>query len=69
MILFFYYYFKNLREISSSYNKFPYYILEIMAENYAIPLSELKLLVKNSQKEGYLIHSPDNSYRINLNDC
>ena len=55
---------KMLHEISDLYDKIPYYVLEIMAENYAIPLSELKLLVKNSQKEGYLIHSQDNSYTI-----
>ena len=51
-------------EISGLYREFPYYILEIMAENYAIPLSELKLLLRNSQKKGYLIRSGHNSYKV-----
>lgn len=53
-----------IREISISFGEFPYYILEIMAENYTIPLSELRILVKNSQKEGFLIRLKDNLYRI-----
>ena len=56
---------KMLYEISQSYSKFPSYLLEIMAENYAIPLSELKFLLKNSQKEGFLIHLEGNLYKIN----
>lgn len=56
---------KMLHEISSTYSKFPYYVFEILAENYAIPTSELRILVKNSLKEGYLIRSGDNSYIIN----
>ncbi len=55
---------KMIREISGSYEKFPFYVLEIMTENYAIPLSELRILVKNSLNEGFLIRSQDNSYRI-----
>ena len=56
---------KMLLEISDLYDKIPYYILEIMAEDYAIPLSELKMLIRNTQKEGILIQLQDNSYRIN----
>ncbi len=56
---------KMIHEISESYNKFPFYVLEIMAENYAIPLFELKFLVKDSLKEGFLILSEDNSYKLN----
>lgn len=51
-------------EISGLYREFPYYVLEIMAENYAIPLSELKLLLRNSQKKGFLIRSGHNSYKV-----
>ena len=36
---------KMLQEISRSYSFFPYYVLEIMAENFDIPISELKILV------------------------
>lgn len=55
-----------LREISSSFKKFPYYVLEIMAENYGIPLSDLSLLVKNSRRKGCLIQSLDNYYTIDM---
>jgi len=57
---------KMIDEISESYDKFPFYVLEIMAENYAIPSSELRFLVKNSLKEGFLIRLKKNSYRINV---
>lgn len=57
---------KMLQEISRSYTTFPFYVLEITAENYAIPLSELRLLVRSSLKEGFLILSEDNLYRLNL---
>ena len=53
-----------LSEISKSYRKFPFYILEIMADNYSIPSSELRILVNNSLKEGYLIRSGDNLFTI-----
>ena len=54
---------KMLQEISCSYNVFPYYVLEIMAENVDIPLSEIKILAKSFQKKGILIYQ-DGSYRI-----
>ena len=53
-----------IQEISGLYDEFPYYVLEFMAENYDIPLSELKILVNNSQKEGFLIRLKDNLYVI-----
>ncbi|MFW9822596.1 MAG: DUF1922 domain-containing protein [Candidatus Thorarchaeota archaeon] len=55
---------KMLCKISESYNTFPFYVFEIMAENYAIPLSELKTLVGNAQREGRLIALDKNSFRI-----
>ena len=55
---------KMLQEISDSYTVFPFYVLEIMVENYTIPSSELRILAKNSLKEGFLIRSGANSYRI-----
>lgn len=54
---------KMLQEVSSSYSIFPYYVLEIMAENFDIPSSELKILVKAFQKKGTLIRQ-DGSYKI-----
>ncbi|KKM12570.1 hypothetical protein LCGC14_1720070 [marine sediment metagenome] len=57
--------FKNMIcEISESYNKFPFYVLEIMAENYSIPLTELRFLLQNSLNEGFLLLSKDNLYKI-----
>jgi hypothetical protein len=56
---------KMLKEIYSAYKKFPYYIIEIMAENYGILASELKGLTKNFQKKGILKQLDDNSYTIN----
>ncbi|MFX0021521.1 MAG: hypothetical protein ACFE9S_04295 [Candidatus Hermodarchaeota archaeon] len=44
-----------LSNISESYNSFPYYIIEIMAENYGIPHPEVKLLTRKLQKQGSLI--------------
>jgi hypothetical protein len=55
-----------LREISNTYKKFPSYVFEIMAEDYGIPLSELKILVHTFQNEGILIRLSDNVYSINL---
>ena len=59
---------KMLREISSTYNKFPLYIIEVMAENYGIPSSELKHLTKRFQKKGILIQLDDYFYIIKLEE-
>ncbi|MHA2036245.1 MAG: DUF1922 domain-containing protein [Promethearchaeota archaeon] len=56
---------KILVEISDSYNRFPYYVLEIMADNYGIPRLELKLLVKAYQKKGILIQK-NSQFKIEL---
>jgi len=57
---------KMLKEISSTYKKFPDYVLEVMADNYGIPHSQVKLLKKLFQKEGILEQLDNKSYRINL---
>jgi len=54
---------KMLQEISGSYTVFPFYVLEIMAEDFGIPVSELKILVKAFQKKGILLRQ-DGSYKI-----
>ncbi|MFX1377905.1 MAG: DUF1922 domain-containing protein [Promethearchaeota archaeon] len=43
-----------LYNLSKAYNTFPYYIIEIMAENYNIPKSEVKLLTRKLKKQGVL---------------
>jgi len=44
-----------LMELSKLYGKFPKYLLEIMAENYGIPQSELSLLINEFKKNEILI--------------
>jgi len=55
---------KMLHEISDSYTEFPFYVFEIMAENFGIPLSELKILIKNFLKKGFLIGLKDKFFKI-----
>jgi len=43
-----------LLELSKLYDKFPKYMLEIIADNYGIPALELKLLIKSFKKQGFL---------------
>jgi hypothetical protein len=56
-----------LIKISSSYNKFPYYTLELMSDEYGIPPSDLKFLVKSYQIKGILTKCNDSTFLINLN--
>ena len=44
-----------LMELSKLYGKFPKYMLEIMAENYGIPHSELCVLINEFKKNKILI--------------
>jgi len=55
---------KMLFEISAMYKKFPIYIIEVMAENYGIPIAELKNLTKNFQKKGILVRLDNYSYTV-----
>ena len=57
---------KMLKEIASTYKKFPLYIIEIMAENYGIPTSKLKRLTKSFQKKGILVQLDDYSYTVKI---
>ncbi len=60
---------KMLSELSDLYTKIPYFIFEILAENYNIPDSELKILIHSFQKKGVIIRNKqDYMYRIKLND-
>jgi len=54
---------KMLQEISNSFTQVPFYVFEIMIENFGIPSSEIKILVKAFQKEGILVHQ-DGFYKI-----
>ncbi|MFX0167311.1 MAG: DUF1922 domain-containing protein [Candidatus Hodarchaeota archaeon] len=57
---------KMLKEIYSTYKKFPLYIIEIIADNYGIPASELEVLTRSFQKKGILIRLNDNSYTVKI---
>lgn len=55
---------KMLWELSHKYKSFPLYIIEIMAENYGIPISEVKLLARSFQKRGILKRIKNYSYQV-----
>lgn len=57
---------KMLLRISSLYHKFPLYVIEVMADNFGIPPSEIKILTRNFMKEGILKRSRYNSYSLDL---
>lgn len=56
---------RMLIEISKTYKEFPYYIIEVMADNYGIPNSEIKILTRYFLKEGFLIRLENYFYSIN----
>ena len=54
-------------DLSKTHNSFPYYAIEIMAENYGIPKSEVKLLTKRLLRKGFLVRLKDNYlYKIKM---
>ena len=56
---------KMLLELSKSYKEFPLYMVELIAENYNIPDKELKLLIRNFQKNEMLTLK-NNLFHINF---
>jgi len=56
---------RMLIEISKTYKEFPNYIIEVMADNYGIPESEIKVLTRYFLKEGFLIRLENYFYSIN----
>ncbi len=56
---------KMLLELSKSYKEFPLYMVELIAENYNIPNKELKLLIRNFQKNEMLTLK-NNLFHINF---
>ena len=57
---------KVLKELYELYKEFPFYLIELNAEKYEIPLSEVKLLVRSYQKEGKLIETAKNMLTIRI---
>ncbi|MFX1279868.1 MAG: hypothetical protein ACFFA3_10660 [Promethearchaeota archaeon] len=55
-----------LKEISLTYDRFPDYVFDVMADKFKIPQVELRLLEKEFLKKGILKKIYDRSYTINL---
>jgi hypothetical protein len=53
-----------LLNIADTYKQFPDYVLEIRAEEYDIPHSELKLLTNHFIKEGFLLRLDNYIYSL-----
>lgn len=56
-----------LIELSKSYKEFPRYLIEIMADNYAIPQPELSLLIRHFREKGILTISSSKAYYYKVN--
>ena len=57
---------KMLLKISSLYREFPLYVIEVMADSFGIPSSEIKVLTRNFMKEGIIIKLNTNFYKLDL---
>ncbi len=56
-----------LQYLQSTYKKFPKFMIEIIAENYGIPPSEVKELIYIYRKKGTLRILKDEGYYYQLN--
>lgn len=65
-------YFKKFLDVlhflQLTYRKFPKFMIEIIAENYGIPLKEIKPLIVKFRKEGILLILKDEGYTFTLNN-
>ena len=57
---------RMLIKLAEMYKEFPFYIIELMADNYEIPSSEVKILTRFFQKEGILIQKTNSHYKVKL---
>ncbi len=55
-----------LQKLSNSYEEFPFYLIELMADDFNIPISELRILINSFKHKGLLIHLKNNYFKINL---
>jgi len=55
-----------LQFLQLTYRKFPKFMIEIMAENYGIPLKEIKPLMIKFRKEGILLILKEEGYTFRL---
>ncbi|MFX0001310.1 MAG: hypothetical protein ACFE9Q_11300 [Candidatus Hodarchaeota archaeon] len=56
---------KLIIELSELYREFPYYVIEVMAEKYGIPDSEVKLLTRNFLNQGILLQIEESLFKLN----
>ena len=56
-----------LQFLQLTYKKFPKFMIEVMAENYGIPLKEVKPLMHKFRKEGILLILRNEGYTFTLN--
>lgn len=56
-----------LQFLQRTYKKFPKFMIEIMAENYAIPVNKIKPLLLKFRKKGILLIVKDEGYTFTLN--
>ena len=59
---------RMLQFLQLTYNKFPKFMIEIMAEKYGIPLKKIKPLIVKFRKEGILLILRDEGYTFTLNN-
>lgn len=57
-----------LQFLQLTYKKFPKFMIEIMAENYDIPLNEIKPLMIKFRKQGILLILKEEGYTFTLNN-
>ena len=61
-------FYEMLESLQHHYRKFPKFMIEIMAENYNIPLKEIKPLMQKFRREGILLILKDEGYTFKLNE-
>lgn len=55
-----------LHYLSTTYRKFPKFMIEIISENYGIPSSKIKELIYKFRKEGILVIVKNEGYTFIL---
>ena len=56
-----------LQFLQNTYKKFPKFMIEVMADNFGIPSSEIKQLIRKFRKEGILLILKNEGYTFTLN--
>ncbi len=59
-------FYEMLQILHRNYKKFPKFLIEITAENYEIPIEQIKPLLLKFRKEGILLIVKDEGYTFTL---